>query len=54
MAAELLASGKYRVNEVADVVGFSSASYFSTNFQKQFSMTPSAFVKSLRSECGKQ
>lgn len=54
MAAELLASGKYRVNEVADVVGFSSASYFSTNFQKQFNMTPSAFVKSLRSECGKQ
>lgn len=48
-AAELLASGKYRVNEVADMVGFSSASYFSSNFQKQFNVSPSTFVKNLNS-----
>ena len=46
-AAELLASGQYRINEVADMVGFSSSTYFSTNFQKQFNTSPSAFVKSL-------
>lgn len=46
-AAELLASKQYRVNEVADMVGFSSSSYFSSNFQKQFNISPSAFVKNL-------
>lgn len=50
MAAELLASGKYRVNEVADMVGFSSSSYFSANFQKQFNVSPSAFVKNLNTK----
>lgn len=49
-AAELLASGKYRVNEVADMVGFASSSYFSANFQKQFNVSPSAFVKNLNSK----
>jgi len=49
-AAELLASGKYRVNEVADMVGFSTSSYFSANFQKQFNISPSAFVKNLNSK----
>lgn len=50
MAAELLASGKYRVNEVADMVGFASSSYFSANFQKQFNISPSAFLKNLNSK----
>lgn len=49
-AAELLASGKYRVNEVAYMVGFASSSYFSSNFQKQFNISPSAFVKKLSSK----
>lgn len=49
-AAELLATGNYRVNEVADMVGFSSSSYFSSNFQKQFNMSPSAFMKKLDSQ----
>lgn len=46
-AAELLSSGKYRINEVAYLTGFSSASYFTTSFQKQFNISPSAFLKSL-------
>lgn len=46
-AAELLASRQYRVNEVADMVGFSSSSYFAANFQKQFNISPSAFLRSL-------
>ncbi len=47
-AAEMLSSQKYRVNEVADIVGFSSPSYFATCFQKQFNVSPSNFVKQLR------
>lgn len=49
-AAEMLSSQKYRVNEVADMVGFSSPSYFATSFQKQFNISPSNFVKQLRGE----
>ena len=44
----MLASRRYRVSEVAYLTGFSSPSYFATCFQKQFNMTPSAFVKNLK------
>ena len=47
-AAELLATRQYRINEVADMLGFSSSSYFAATFQKQFNVSPSAFVKSLQ------
>ncbi len=47
-AAELLSDGNYRVNEISYLVGFSSPSYFSTSFLKQFGMTPSQFVKRLK------
>lgn len=43
-AAQLLSSGKYRVNEVCFMVGFNGSSYFSKCFQKQFGMSPSEFV----------
>lgn len=46
-AAELLATNKHRINEVAYLTGFSSPSYFTTSFQKQFKISPSAFVKKL-------
>ena len=44
----MLSSEKYRVNEVAYMVGFSSPSYFATSFQKQFNISPSAFVKNVK------
>ena len=44
-AAELLAENNYRINEVAYLVGFSSPSYFTLSFQKQFNMLPSEFTK---------
>ena len=47
-AAEMLSSQKYRINEVAYMVGFSSPSYFATSFQKQFNISPSNFVKNLK------
>ena len=49
-AAEMLSTQEYRINEVAYLVGFSSPSYFTTSFQKQFNISPSAFVKNLRTE----
>ena len=51
-AAEMLSSQKYRINEVAYLVGFSSPSYFATSFQKQFNISPSNFVKRLKGEDG--
>lgn len=44
-AAELLASGEYRVNEVCYAVGFSKPSYFSACFKKQFGVLPKDYVK---------
>ena len=45
-AAQLLAEGQYRVNEVCYMVGFSSPSYFSKCFQKQFGKKPGEMMKS--------
>lgn len=42
-AAQLLREGKYRVNEVSYMVGFSSPSYFSKCFTKQFGKKPGEF-----------
>ena len=47
-AAEMLSSQKYRSSEVAYMTGFSSPSYFATCFQKQFNVSPSAFLKGLK------
>ena len=44
-AVELLAENNYRINEVAYLVGYSSPSYFTLSFQKQFGMLPSDFIK---------
>ena len=46
-AAQLLTSGKYRVNEVGYMVGYSSASYFAKCFAKQFGVTPTEFVENM-------
>ena len=44
-AAELLLSGKYKVYEISEIVGYNSQSSFSRNFQKSFAMSPSEFIK---------
>ena len=44
-AATLLKSGNHRISEVCYMVGFSSPSYFSKCFQKQFGMRPGEFVE---------
>lgn len=40
-AKELLASRRYSIGEVANMVGFSDPKYFSTCFKKQFGVSPS-------------
>ena len=45
-AAELLASGLYKIYEVADLVGFSSHSNLARSFQKQFNITPTEYMNS--------
>ena len=47
-AAELLAQGDYKINEVAHLIGYTTPSNFSRDFQKQFGMSPSAFVRSAK------
>lgn len=42
-AAEYLREGKYNISEIADLTGFSSLSFFSTCFKKQFGVPPSEF-----------
>ena len=44
-AEALLRTGRYRVNEVCYKVGFSSPSYFSKCFQKQYGCTPAEYNK---------
>ena len=47
-AAELLAEQKYKIGEVVYRVGFSSASYFTANFKRQFNISPSDFVRQIK------
>ena len=46
-SAELLSTREYRINEVASYVGITSSSYFAKLFQKQYGISPSAFMESL-------
>ena len=42
-AAELLTSGKYKINEVCYMTGFNTPSYFAKCFQKQFGVLPNEY-----------
>ena len=52
-AAELLVEGKYKIYEVADLVGYASQTNFGRNFLKQFGMTPSDYVNMKEAEKNK-
>jgi two-component system, cell cycle response regulator len=43
-AAELMGAG-HNVNEVSEIVGYSSPKIFSKNFEKQFGMMPSEYMR---------
>lgn len=53
-AAELLAQGQYKIYEISYMVGFSSQSNFSRNFQKHFNLTPRDYVTTKLAERNKQ
>jgi len=44
-AAELLKTDNYKIFEVSAMVGYNSGISFGRNFQKQFKMTPSEYIK---------
>lgn len=44
-AAILLSEGNYNINEIAAMVGYTSPTHFGRNFQKQFGMTASEYMK---------
>jgi two-component system cell cycle response regulator len=43
-AAELLSTGKYKIYEVASLVGYASQTNFGRNFHKQFGKTPTEYA----------
>ncbi|WP_104384471.1 hybrid sensor histidine kinase/response regulator transcription factor [Sphingobacterium sp. HMA12] len=47
-ACALLIESDYRINEVAFLVGFSSASYFTKAFIKAYNLTPKEFIQQSR------
>jgi two-component system, cell cycle response regulator len=49
-AAKLFAEGNTRISEIAELVGYTSPLHFSRNFQKQFGMSPSEYLKGKTSE----
>lgn len=49
-AADLLRDHKYSVSEIAYLIGFPNAKYFSTAFKKYYGMTPSMFVEKEKRE----
>lgn len=49
-AAQLILEGEFRIGEIVYMVGFSSPSYFSKMFLKQFGMTPKEFEKQIRTQ----
>jgi two-component system response regulator YesN len=44
-AQKLLATGRYRIREVADMLGYASAHYFSRVFKKVANVTPTQYIE---------
>lgn len=48
MAADLLVKQEFRINEIYELVGFSSSSYFTKCFKEQFGVPPKDYVNNLK------
>ena len=44
-AKELLCYAQHNINEIADILGFSSAAHFSARFKQETGMSPTVFRK---------
>lgn len=53
-AKELLAKKKYKVNEVAEMVGYNNPFYFSREFKKYIGMPPSDYSSNYTKSLGKE
>lgn len=51
-AAVYLKSGKYRINEVAFLTGFSTSSYFAKCFQRQYGVLPKEYINTCKDDNG--
>ncbi len=49
-AAELVVTGKYKISEIATMVGYSSPTHFGRNFLKQFGLTPAHYIELKQAE----
>ena len=49
-AAEMLSTGKHSIAELAEAVGFASATYFATAFKNLYGMSPSEYTRSVASK----
>ena len=49
-AAQLIIEGKHRINEICDMIGITTPSYFIKLFQNQYGMTPKEFEMQQRSK----
>lgn len=49
-AAELVVTGKYKISEIAPMVGYSSSAHFGRNFLKQFGLTPTQYIELKQAE----
>jgi AraC-like DNA-binding protein len=47
-AAEMILEGRYKISAIAELVGFMSASHFTTIFKKEFGCLPSEYSRSRR------
>lgn len=47
-AAELLTEESHDIHSISEVVGYSSARIFVSNFQKQFNMSPAEYIQSYK------
>lgn len=47
-AVELMETKKYNLTEISDMIGYSSLNHFGRNFQKQFNMTPSEYMRQIQ------
>jgi two-component system cell cycle response regulator len=44
-AAELVVNSKFKISEIATMVGYSSQTNFGRNFLKQFGLTPTQYME---------
>ena len=49
-AAELVVTGKYKISEIAFMVGYNSQTNFGRNFLKQFGLTPTHYMELKQAE----